>query len=227
MPTITRTGQVRVFGQVIGHVEKHDPTARNSQWVAYGPHHQQWGQYRTRAEAVAAIGQKFKQYKTEKAEQEAERRAYEAQTRQEAEAREAAAETETEQAPAEFKQTMSEIYGYQGATTADLMAVMEDAEALSAEAAQGPTKFGVMASVEDILDRAVAVADLTARALGDYPDRIDPKLIPVIRNQATRLFKVAEALRTAPVGLSTLESAHQAAATIIRQSARTVERATY
>lgn len=90
MPTITRTGQVRSFGQVIGHVEKCDPAARNSKWVAYGPKHQEWGQYRTRTEAVAAIGQKFEQCKTEKAEQEAARRAYEAQTRQEVEAREAA-----------------------------------------------------------------------------------------------------------------------------------------
>lgn len=110
---------------------------------------------------------------------------------------------------------LRDLYDLDGHTTVNLYEVVELAEALAAEASQGLTLPGILASVTDLLTRATRINEYAARTLGDYTNRIPSGLYRALTDISNRFRTAATTIRATAPEEPTLYAAHHAVHVIL------------
>lgn len=108
-----------------------------------------------------------------------------------------------------------DLYDLDGHTTVNLYETLDLAEALAAEASQGLTQFGVLASVTDLLTRATRINEYAARTIGDYTDRVPAGLYRALTDISNRFRTAATTIRDTAPQDSTVAAAHHAVHVIL------------
>lgn len=111
--------------------------------------------------------------------------------------------------------TIRDLYDLDGDTTVRLYETLDLAEALAAEASQGLTQLGVLASVTDLLTRATTIHQYAARTIGDYTNRVPSGLHRALTDISDRFRTAATTIRATAPEEATLYAAHHAVHVIL------------